>query len=265
MGNQILAFQKNKGDLSYSTVVATASQGDDYADWAINRSPRSAWITSGSVDADNTTFELDFGVVQDIDNILLLRHNFKAFTIQYWDGDSWEDFSTPISQTTNTASSNRFTFTSVATSKVLLTITGTQTANEDKYLYHFIATEAIGQFEGWPQINRPILGKSKVRNRLLSGKSDIFENLGHFACSLSVKSLTSDEDLTMIETMFDSNEGFLLWLCGGSESQFKTVRQGYRLQDIYLMKPTNDFSPEYLDGIYSGGIKFQMDLVEVVT
>lgn len=55
MAYRIKFFEKNKGDISNSSVVMTASQGDDYADLVRNRSNYNAWATSGSVDADNTS------------------------------------------------------------------------------------------------------------------------------------------------------------------------------------------------------------------
>ena len=56
MSGQIAFFEKNYADLDYANVAATASQGVGTEDFARNRRNDSAWITSGSVDADNTTF-----------------------------------------------------------------------------------------------------------------------------------------------------------------------------------------------------------------
>jgi hypothetical protein len=264
MGEQIRFFKKSWCDLEREGVTATASQGSDYAAYPLNRSNLSAWVTTDSVDADNTTWTVNFGEVRAVDSILLLKHNFRAFTVKYLSGASWTAFSPAISETTNTAESNAYDVTSVETSQIQITITGTQTANEDKFLAQFIATEAIGQLAGWPQIKSPKHSRNKRRNQMLSGKSYIAEQVGAFSCELVVKELKSAADLAIVEELYDSVDGFLFWPGGGSESQFPNVLRGYRLEDIYLVKPVDDYEPEFLQGQYRRGIDFKMKLAEVI-
>ena len=264
MGQQIRFFEKNKADFSSDTVVATASQGDTYADRVLDRSNNTAWVTTGSVDADNTTFELDFGDTKRIDSILLLKHNFKSYEIQYWDGDSWENFGTDIDETVYAAESSFHQFAALETTKVKLTIRGTQTANDEKKLYQFICTEEIGQLNSWPVIKKAQTSRNRVRTKMLSGKENIREQVGAFSTSLSVSILSDSDDLDVIEALHDANEGFLVWLCGGSESQFSSVRKGYRLEDVFLMKCVGELVNEFYKGIYPNGLVVKFDLVEVV-
>lgn len=261
---QIIFFQKSKCDISNPNVTVSASQGNDYAALALNRSDASAWITTGSVDADSPTWIVDMSDAESITNILLAHHNFKSYTVKYWDGAAYQDFSTPISETTNTATTTRHSFTAVSTSRIKLTVNGTMTANEDKYLYQFIATNLIGQFSGWPIISNVIHGTNIKRSTMLSGKQHLNRNVGGFSCTLTVKRWTSDADLLIVEDLYDSVEGFLMWLSGGSETQFNTTRKGYRLQDLFLMKCMDDYSPNFVDGIYQNGLAIQMNLAEVV-
>lgn len=262
--SQIIFFEKNKADYSLDDVTTTASQGDAYADYALNRSNQSAWVTSGSVDADNTTFEVDWADQKRITDILLVLHNFKAYTIQYWDGSLYQDFSPAISETTNTVDTTHHSFTEVITNKIKLTITGTMVANEDKVLRQLIATKQLGQFAAWPIIDNPTISRNRQRTKMLSGKESIRENVGLFTCKLKIAYLKSDADCLIVESLFEANEGFLVWLCGGDESQFATNRKGYRLEDIYLMKCSNEYSPEWYQGLYKTGMVVDMQLVEVV-
>jgi hypothetical protein len=264
MSSQIIFFQKNKADLSYENVSATASQGSAYAQYVLNRSNVSAWLTTGSVDADNTTLTIDFNEDRYVTDLLLLKHNFKSFTVKYWNGSSYVAFSPAIAPTNNTAASNHYEVTGVETSRIQITILGTQTANQDKYLYQFIATEQLGQLNAWLMIKNPTHSRNRIKNKTLSGKLNIVENVGGFSCRLTVKSLTNSSDLNLIEELYAANEGFLVWLCGGDESQFLTRRQGYRMEDIYLMKCTDEYQPEYVDGVYKNGIKIEIDLQEVI-
>ena len=99
---------------------------------------------------------------------------------------------------------------------------------------------------------------------MLSGKTLVKENIGAFKTKLDIKVLSIDADLTIIETLYAAHKGFLVWLCGGDESQFRSERIGYRLEDIFLMKTVNEWRPELFRGLYQAGMKVQIDLSEVV-
>jgi hypothetical protein len=263
MAQQIICLEKNKADFSYDSVVVTASQGQVTASYVQDRSNSTAWVTTGSVDADNTTLEVDFGDLQEIDKIILVQHNFKAYTLKYWNGSTYVDFSTPINVSGNATETKSHSFTAVETTKLLLTITGTMVVNSDKYLYQFIATQVIGQFNGWPILQDAMISKNKRVSKMLSGKTDIANNLGGFSIRARIKVTNDATDRALVESLFNSSEGFLFWPCGGDESQFSYANQGYRLEDIFLMRCQNDFSVEFRDGIYVLGIEIDMKLIEV--
>lgn len=264
MSQQIRVFTKNKLDISNSNIVMTASQAQTYIDFVRNRSNMSAWVTTGSVDSDNTSIEVDFVDLINIDSILLLKHNFKSYTLQYWDGDSWEDFSTPIAPTNNSETSTFHQFTEVFTTKIRIIILGTVVANSDKYLFQFIATTEHAQFNGWPIIKKPQHSRQRVRTKVLSGKETIKESAGAFSCQLNIKVHSDSSDLDLIETMYFANTAFLVWLCGGDQTQFSSQRIGYRLEDIYLMKCADEYRPEWYKGFYMSGQVVAVDLIEVV-
>lgn len=267
MASQIIFFKKNKADFEMDYVTATASEGNDTSRNVLNRSNKSAWATSGSVDASNTTLEIDMVDVRLIDSILLMKHNFKSFKIEYWNDDTlaYQTFPTPIDQTTNTSESSYFSVSPTYTSKLRLTVRGTMVANADKHLFQFIMTEKIGQLAGWPIIKKPLIGRDIKKRKMLSGKMHVVENVGFYQCRLSVAHWKSSEDLAIVEALYDQSEGFLFWPCGGDEAQFSSVRQGYRFEDIYLVRCLNEYSPEWDGGLYKNGLKIDIDLAEVVT
>lgn len=262
MASQIMFFEKNKIDIDNIDVIITASQADEFTDFFRNRSNNSAWLTTGSVDADNTQIDIDLVDEQEINYILLLKHNFKAYTIQYWNGSAYVDFSTPINETTNTNESTFHSFDEVTLSKIRLIIQGTIIPNDEKFLYQLILTDLIGKFEGWPVLN-PTLSRNKRVSTLLSGKRTVKEKTGAFSSQVNVNNLKSDADVSIIEGLYDANEGFLFWPCGGDETQFSSVRRGYRLEDIYLCKTSNEWNPAFANGLYTTGIVVKMSLVEV--
>lgn len=272
MSQQIRFFKKNKADLSNENVAITVSDtvatnnGQDFVDFVRNRNNTSAWVTTGSTDAANTSLVIDFVDIIEIRDIILVGHNFKVFTIQYWNGSAYADFPTPINETVNDEYVSHFITgtSSTSTSKIKIIITGAQTVDADKVLRQLIATEQEDQFNGWFQIKKPTIGLNKKRATMLSGKANVVDSIGKFSCTLEVKDLTDDDDLTLLETIFFKRRGSLIWLCGGDEEQFSSIRIGYRKEDIYLVRPINEWTPEFYKSLYSAGIKAVMQLEESI-
>lgn len=272
MANQIIFFRKSLMDLDNSNITITVTDttatnnGQDYVSYMRNRKNDSAWLTTGSNDAANTTLVVDFADSVDMTDILLVGHNLGAYTIQYWTGVAYADFSTAIAETVNTESTNHHNFTSVASNRIKIIITGTQAADEDKYIKQLIVSRKIGngQLEGWPLIKRPMISTSKKATKMLSGKVNLIESIDSFSATLSVKNWNVDNDLDIIEEIYFKHSGILMWPCGGDEAQFSTQRIGYRKEDIYLVRPTNEWTPELYKGIYSSGVKVDLKLAEAI-
>jgi len=271
MASQIIFYKKNFIDLSFGSISITVTDatatntGQAFVGYLRNRKNSSAWITTGSNDAANTQLDIDWTDQRTIDNLLLVKHNFSDYTIQYWNGSAYVDFSSAINVSGGVALTTVHTFTAVQTSKIRLIITGTIVADADKIMRQFIATEQIGQLESWPIISGVVNSKSKKVTKALSGKSYVADTIGSFACSLDVEILKSSLDLAIFEQIFDSYEGVLVWLCGGDEVQFSSKRQGYRLEDIFLMRPVSEYNPDWFQGLYVAGIVFSIKLQESIT
>lgn len=267
---QIRFFRKNQIDLSKENVVMTVTDaialnnGQDFIDYVRNRKNTSAWATTGSTDAANTTIDVDLDGSTFIDSLFLIKHNFKAFTIQYWGGLNWVDFPTPISETNNSEETSFYKFDGVQVAKLRLVITETFVVDDDKILRQFVVTSQMGQLEGWPIIKNPTISTNKIKNKMLSGKLNVIETIESFSTQLQVKVLRSTHDLDLIEAIYLLREGVLLWLNGGDDTQFSSVRLGYRKQDLPLVRPTDDYSPEFYKGLYRSGIKFKMKLEESI-
>jgi len=269
MGSQIKLFDKNYIDMDNPNITMTVTDtvatdnGQDIVDFTRNRSNNSAWATTDSTDAANTTIEVNTGDHESIDTIILIGHNFKSFTIQYEDA-GWQDFSTVISETTNSDSTTEFNFTEVSTSKIKLIITGCQTVDEDKVLKQLLILKTMRQLEAFPEIKKPSHSTNRKISKMLSGKSNFVSQVGGFKVDLKLKYWNNDADLTAIEQIYVNRLPVLVWLCGGDEDQFQFKRIGYRKEDIYLMRPANDYIPQWYSNIYTTGIDINIKLVEVV-
>ena len=274
MAKQTLFLKKNVLDLSldYVTLTVTDSvatnNGQSIIDFVRNRNNASAWLTTGSTDAANTTLLCEFGVGRDITDIILVKHNWKSYTIKYWDALAldWADFSTPIAPTNDQETTTQHQFDRVETDKIQIIITGTRVADDDKELYQLIVSEKIenGFLEGWPVIRNPIHDKKKKVTDMLSGKISLLENVGAFQADLEVAQWKSANDIALVENIYFRREGVLMWLCGGDEDQFHYAAMGYRKEDIYFVRPINNFEPEMVKGIYTAGFKIQMKFKESI-
>lgn len=269
MSGQIKFYRKSHIDADRVSPVITVTDltatnnGQDFIKFLRNRNNNSGWNTSGSDDAANTQILVDLGDYQNVDMIMFVRHNFKNFLIEFYDSDLG-DFNTYENVIDNEVATSLFE-KSIYTNQIRITITGTMVADDDKTMRQLIITQSFfnGQFEGWPQINKPTASLNKKSTKMISGKVRIVETRGAYSCELSVKLLKIDEDLTIIENIYFNREGVLMLLSGGDEDQFSSRRIGYRNEDIVLVSPTNELELPFVKN-YTTGIKIKMKLVEVV-
>lgn len=262
-------FRKSYLDLSYDLPTITITDGvatdtgEDYTDLMRNRNNNSGWATTGSSDAGTTTMVIAFGETRSFTDILLIGHNLKSYTLKYHDGTGYVNFSSTIAPTDNTASTNYYNFTEVATPSLELRILGTQTPDADKYIKQFLVTNILGTFTVEPEV-QPQFDKDRKVTKFLSGKSFVAKSVGGFNCRVRMKnSGANSADLLLVERLFATYEGFLVWICGGTTSQFELEREGYRLQDIFLMDVVNEYTPEYVESRWYQGMPIDLKMVEV--
>ncbi len=257
----IIDLQNTLPQITVSDLVA-ADDGSIYVDLMRNRNNNSGWATTDSSDAGTTTMIVDFNETRNLTDILLVGHNLKNYTLKYLDGTTWTNFSTTIAPTDNTLSTTYYNFDEVSTDQLQLVINGTQTADADKFIKQFIVTEILGTFSVQPEVI-PEWDKDRKVTKFLSGKNFVAKSVGGFNCKLKMKSVSNESDLDLVESLFNTYEGFLVWLSGGDFAQFETVRQGYRLEDIFLMDITNEYMPAFGDGRWYNGMPLDVRLVEV--
>lgn len=264
----IVFLRKNKIDLDYSGITITITDavaddnGEDFVDFLRNRNNTSGWATTNSTDAANTQIDIDMGSRKDVNRIGLWKMNFKNYVLWYYDEDltAWTIIETV---TNNTIATKLHSFATKSARYFRIVISGTMTADDDKYMTQLIITESLGEFSFQPRV-KPIIDRNRKATKYLSGKSHIIKSVTAFQCDVEMQSVTSDTDLTLVETLFDSYEGFLVWLCGGTTSQFDTQRVGWRLEDIFLVNVGNEYRPEWGQSRYKNGIEVDLRLLEVI-
>lgn len=262
--------------LAVDGAVIIVSSGDTVAEDVIDKSRDTFWRSVGSSDVTTETLTITFGEVQ-IDRLILQDHNFKGFTVQYWNGSTWTHFANVVgldgskANITETAFADTtayYEFTAVTTTKIKISVTTAQTTNAEKYLCQAIACSEIGTLTGFPQVKTPKFSRKTRRNEMLSGKVSVAKGAEFFSVKLDFEkyptSLYADLDLAM--TLTDRDDPFLVWLCGGRRgaSYFRYATRGFRLKDIYCMQATKDVAPEYYRSTYTNPVGLELQLEEHV-
>jgi len=233
--------------------------------------------SSANSDAVTVTWTVTFSGDKTIDRIILNRHNFKSFTVQYDVAGTPTDFTNTVGLDGATASGNiaetafsdetaYYEFDSVTTSIITITATATQTANQEKIIYNLFTTAELGTLEYPPQITALPFTRNPRQSANLSGLANIQKGFETVAFSLSFESHPSQSDMDLLTTLHDRDLSFLVWLCGGkrSTSDFRYQVKGYRLRDIYNMQTPGPISPYFPGSIYVNAPSNSIDLVQSI-
>jgi hypothetical protein len=161
-GNRIEAFES-----------ITVLSGDTSKQYLYDRNFTTKWQSVGSTDATTETIEIVWGAAKTFDRICLIGHNLKSFTIQYWNGAAYVDFSTPISETVNALTNSFFSFNAVSATQLKLSATVAQTTDAQKYIAQFLAYQEYFDIpdEYMPDSENPIAYYKEYEHELVDGGS----------------------------------------------------------------------------------------------
>jgi hypothetical protein len=246
--------------LTVADGVATDT-GQALGSYLIDRRNWTGWVTTGSADAGNTTLTIEFDQ-RFFDTIILVNHNFKNYTVQYWDGANYVNFSTTVNVSNFAKDTSFHQFTEVETDRIRIVVSAAQVVDADKFLSQLIITTQLGQFQNNWVISESMSSINKSLSKTVSGLSWVSTKQGAFEMDVSSQHVINDNDLSLIETINYLPEGFLVWPCGGDETQFRTERVGFRLRDIFYMVKTSELNPVWANGIYNQGTNIKFNLRE---
>lgn len=280
-----VAFYKKSKALYADGATITVSTGSDTANYILGTNTYLYWESVGSDDTTTETIEIEFPSASDIDRVFLIDHNFKEFTIQY-DDSGWTDFTNivgldgtlagGISETSFSKDTAYYEFDSVNTTKIKITATKTQTADEEKKLTTCFATEEIGTLQGYPDVDNSFDRNAQVE-KTLSGKYSIIKSydiIDKIRLKFRVNPYQNDQDI--VEYLYDTDSPFLIWLCGGkygaaenvdcssTPEWFKIAQKGWDLKDVYQVQTDGQLDTNFYKNIYKLDTVFDMTLREAV-
>lgn len=273
ISGQVKFFRLNRADKSNENCSVAVSSGSLSRNNIRDRKNSTKWISSGSSDIVTETITIDFGATYAIDRLLLVKNNFKNFIVKYDVAGVWTDFSSvvtnegtqsTIAETTNTKDTNYYEFASVNTDSIQITINTTQTVNDEKEIYQVIASQEIGMFSGFPNIQRTFDRAKTSKKESINGFSRFSILSEQFRAQMSFDNYPTEADHTLIQTLWEGKQSFLIYPCGGDDEQFRyTDLKGNRLEDIYLVWFDSGWSPNYQENVYQLTLSYVLDLTEV--
>jgi len=267
-----ISFYDENKSLYNNGALAVASSNLSDQNLPLGTNKYFKWSSFGSNDSTTETYTITLPAAVSLSRIFLMDHNLKKFQIKYgttpidFTGviglDSYSDSKIDITDfTRNTA---YFEFDAVTTDTLVLTMDTTQTANAEKFLVQFIATNEIGTLLGYPKLNNIKLDRDIKRSKSISGRSHIEKSYESGSFDLSLKRYSKQDDIDILDALHDRETPFLAWLCGGLPDQFTTKQRGFRVQDIYNMEISRAMSNAYDANVYLMGVNQKYSFQEVV-
>lgn len=269
-------FNKNLAD-SLTGAVATATTGDPSAGFILDRNQYTVWRSVGSDDTTTETIIITLADAETFSRLFLINHNFKEYTVKYWDGISaYIDFSnilginaatgSVISEDDYALSSSYYEFDEITTTKIQISVLKTQVVDDEKFLNLFVAATEIGTLDGFPVISDMTKDKNMRKAKLLNGRVFTDKSIETMRFSVNFKNYppTLSGDLDLVRSLFERDDSFLVWLCGGRNSTpcFKYQLPGIRIQDLIQMQTTNIFKDKYRKNFYNGSVDLKLKLEE---
>ena len=133
------------------------------------------------------------------------------------------------------------------------------------YIRQIIPTREIGTFEGFPNISSYSENQNEIINRTSTGLKHItkqHQTIDSFRVMFNSHPI--ENDIQIADRLFDSDDSFTLWPCGGGygSNHFLFEKEGWRLDDIYNVQTTGKKSNRWHKNFYKGGISSRINMVE---
>lgn len=271
-------FNRNQAlEVDGSTITSTSAAAPEFA---LDRNPLTYLRSVGSNDVTTETIVVIFPSSVTFNRLLFLDHNWKQFTVKYDVAGVWTNFTSVvgldgslgggISETTFADNTAYYEVASVSSTKIQIIVTSTQVANAEKYVSQIIVTDELGTLQGFPTVQGLTFSRSSRETRTLSGRAVVQKSGKTFAVGLNFitypTSTNYQADLELMFSLFDRDDNFLIWLCGGrrGSTYFKYAPPGWRLKDCFEVQVIGDLSPEFLENVYINPLNLQIGFQEAV-
>ena len=133
------------------------------------------------------------------------------------------------------------------------------------YMRQIILTKEIGTFTGFPNISGYSESQNEIVNMTSTGLKHITKQHNTVdSFRISFKAHPIENDVNIADKLYNSQESFTLWPCGGGygSNHFLFEKDGWKLDDVYNVQTTGKKSNRWYKNFYKSGISSRINLVE---
>ncbi len=178
-------------ELNTTTIVRVDAANTLTVASAFDRDKGSQWTTIGYQTTTSTIFSVEFATSTVLDKFFILNHNLKQFRV-FYNSATANTLNPNISETTNSATSNYYSFATTTVSSIQLQIDRATTADTERSIGEIYFGSLMLTFERNPNAAsyRPMIDAQKVVHRMPNGGVTQFIVANKFKAQVSWKYLT---------------------------------------------------------------------------
>ena len=238
--------------------VANPESGEDSGPYALSMNKYVRWDSVGSDDGTPVGFQVLFPEPTTFSRLFVVGTNIKEFIIFYNNSDNFTNVISlngplvgGITEMDNTLDTLYYEFDEVTANSITLVMEATQIPDQDKYITLIAVTNEIGTLEGYPTTTPEIDANEKVA-RTQNGKFITQKGFEVFSGRLQLE-YTSQNDINIFNSLYEGQEPFLIWLCGGKfgEENFSVEFKNWRLIDLFQVQTSGRIVTTFRSNVYT--------------
>lgn len=240
-----------------------ASSQSDNAESCFDESDYTRWISNEeNTDGDDIYVERDFNTVKTLSRIFVRGTNIDNISIEYWTGSTFAALSTTDYKSAD-GTSVLFEFTEQSLLKIRVVGSNTIAANEEKEIQEILCFTEIGQLIIPPADINCVRNKKQDIHQLENSKFFIFNRGRNKEIELTLKSHTGQTDIDLLNTLFERDTHFYIWINDNDEGFMNQIISPYRFQDVIKVGVAKGDSPGFYKNLFFSGIDNKIKLIEV--
>lgn len=243
-----------RNNLNTTTQVTVDAANTLTVENIFDRDTGTRWATIGYGTNTSTNLTVSFSPSVVIDRIFLQNHNLKQFRI-FYNGATSNTFTPAISETTNSATSNYYTFSTITVSSVTLQVDLATTADTEKEVGELYIGQLLLSMERNPPANsyKPVIDRQQVIHKMPNGGVTQFVVANKFKTNLKWNFLT-ESFTSQLLNIYETATSFYFVPFGTSTSWDGKA---------YEVAWTNDFDFRHSDNNKDAGFGGSIVLEEI--
>jgi hypothetical protein len=243
-----------------------ASTGQVVALNIIDKLSYTSWRSVGSNDSTVETLVVTFGS-STITRLLLLNHNWKNFTVQYWNGSTWVNFTSVVGLDGSKSAISETAFADNSAYYEFASVTTTQIKNHDQHHSDGERREVPGDADGHDRARHlrrlpkdrstDVQPQSQDQSDAVGSKEDR-EAAAGLCLHRDVRELPGARLRRRFRSRFLAlrSRGTVLRLALRRQARanyFSYDVPGWRLKDVFRVQTDTDITSEWSDNMYKRG------------